>query len=84
MAPQAADIPPANSTSAMNPATWEEMVLRNETGMISLRELGSSQYQKDLELLRTEIVNRPSDKGRAYQYILLIAALPGIWDSTTE
>lgn len=74
----------AKQYQAMDPATWEKTVLQNQTGMISLRELGSSQYQKDLEMLRTQIVNRPADNGEAHQYILLIAALPGIWDSTKE
>lgn len=74
----------AKQYQAMAPATWEKTVLQNQSGMISLRELGASQYQKDLEMLRSEIVNRPADQGEAHQYILLIAALPGIWDSAHD
>lgn len=71
----------AKQYQAMDPATWQETVLQQPTGMISLRELGRSQYQENLETLRAQIVNRPTVGGEPHQFVLLIAALPGIWDS---
>ncbi len=71
----------AKQYQAMDPATWQETVLQQPTGMISLRELGPSQYQENLATLRAQVVNRPTEDGEPHQYVLLIAALPGIWDS---
>ncbi len=71
----------AKQYQAMDPAQWQETVLQHPTGMISLRELGSSQYQENLETLRAQVVNQPIEESESHKFVMLIAALPGIWNS---
>ncbi len=63
------------------PSMGRKRFASRAASVYTLRELGPSQYQENLETLRTQVVNRPAEDGEPHQFVLLIAALPGIWDS---
>ncbi|NMP24446.1 hypothetical protein, partial [Sulfobacillus harzensis] len=71
----------AKQYQAMDATTWESLVRNGATGMISMRVLGEEQYRDNLRTLRDTVVNQEEKSTEGGRYVLLISALPGIWDA---
>ncbi len=72
----------AKRYQAMDANTWNDTVLKDSQGMLSLRTLATEQYRQDLALLRQSVVNREHDSPTD-GHVMIIAAFPSIFKASS-